>query len=245
MTDWQEFVSTLVGSLAWPVSILVIAHMQRKRISDLLTRNIKTLKAGPTGVELEYWNSHIEEARSELREAATEVRSNTITEPGEAISGNEPSTEETIERSNKGRTASDVAAETTTRRSRTPPVDFEHVRNQLTALAQKAPAAAIGLGYSVLSQQLAALLDAAGLQVPTAKEDTAATVLAALAEANDLLPDMLTDVVFRMEELRNAHLHSFGVIDSRAAKKYVDVIIEVLDMLRIRISSLRPDTSPD
>ncbi len=66
MSDWQEFIASLVGSLAWPAVVLVLALMFRTSLARLLLGDVKRWKAGPTGVEVEYWENAIAEAREEL-----------------------------------------------------------------------------------------------------------------------------------------------------------------------------------
>lgn len=66
MSDWQEFVTSLVGSLAWPTAVLVLAWMFRSSLGRLLSGDIKRWKAGPAGFEVEYWERAIAEARQEL-----------------------------------------------------------------------------------------------------------------------------------------------------------------------------------
>ena len=66
MSDWQEFIASLIGSLAWPTAVLVMAWMFRSSLGRLLSGDIKRWKAGPAGVEVEYWEKAIAEARQEL-----------------------------------------------------------------------------------------------------------------------------------------------------------------------------------
>ncbi len=66
MRDWQEFIASLTGSLAWPAAVLAMAWMFRSSLGRLLSGEIKRWKAGPAGVEVEYWEKAIAEARQEL-----------------------------------------------------------------------------------------------------------------------------------------------------------------------------------
>lgn len=66
MNNWQEFIASLVGALAWPTTVLVMAWMFRSSLGRLLSGDIKRWKAGPAGVEVEYWERAIAEARLEL-----------------------------------------------------------------------------------------------------------------------------------------------------------------------------------
>jgi hypothetical protein len=50
---WREFIASLVGSLAWPVSLAVVVGLLRRQLIGLLEAPVKRWKAGP--VEVGYW----------------------------------------------------------------------------------------------------------------------------------------------------------------------------------------------
>lgn len=50
----EQFVASLVNSLAWPVAVVVIVLLFREQLGKLLDAPLKRLKAGPSGVELEF-----------------------------------------------------------------------------------------------------------------------------------------------------------------------------------------------
>jgi hypothetical protein len=52
--DTKQFVASLVSSLAWPVAVVVILLLFREQLRKLLDTPLKRLKAGPSGVELEF-----------------------------------------------------------------------------------------------------------------------------------------------------------------------------------------------
>lgn len=64
--DWKEFVSSLIGALAWPATILLVILIFRSSISKLLSGQVKRWKAGPGGIEFEYWERAISDAREHL-----------------------------------------------------------------------------------------------------------------------------------------------------------------------------------
>jgi len=73
--NWLEFISSLVGSLAWPVLAFLIAIILRQPLAKMLTqRPVKVVEAGPTSVRIEYVDEKLEEAKSELVEARAEKR---------------------------------------------------------------------------------------------------------------------------------------------------------------------------
>jgi len=73
--NWLEFISSLVGSLAWPVLAFLIVIILRQPLAKMLTqRPVKVVEAGPTGVRIEYVDEKLEEAQSELVEARAEKR---------------------------------------------------------------------------------------------------------------------------------------------------------------------------
>ena len=62
-----EFIAALVGSLAWPVVVLVVAVLFRHQLAALLARPFSSLKAGP--LEL-VWDSQVAQVEAELGEPA-------------------------------------------------------------------------------------------------------------------------------------------------------------------------------
>jgi hypothetical protein len=60
-----EFIQKLVDTLAWPVAIVLIVTVLRSKIGPLLGDRLKTLRAGPEGLELE-WNETAQEAEQQL-----------------------------------------------------------------------------------------------------------------------------------------------------------------------------------
>ena len=70
--EWLEFAARLTEALAWPLAALAGILLLRQPLSRLLSsQRVKRLKAGPGGVELEYWDAAVEEAKNEL---AADVR---------------------------------------------------------------------------------------------------------------------------------------------------------------------------
>jgi len=64
--SWLEFVASVVGSLAWPVTLVVIVVVARAPLVNALSAPVKRWKAGPSGVEVEYWEHALSAARAEL-----------------------------------------------------------------------------------------------------------------------------------------------------------------------------------
>lgn len=60
-----ELLAALVGSLAWPVVVLVVAALFRRQFAALLTRPFTSLKAGPVEV---VWDREIAEVEAEFGE---------------------------------------------------------------------------------------------------------------------------------------------------------------------------------
>jgi len=80
-----EFISSLVGSLAWPVAVVTLVAITRKPLSKMLgklsERSVKKFEAGATGVKIEYFDEKLEEARTELEEARIERPDLSIEQP--------------------------------------------------------------------------------------------------------------------------------------------------------------------
>lgn len=64
--DGFEFVASLVESLAWPIAAVVTVLILRTPLARALSGPVKRWKAGPAGVEVEYWDATIEALRGEL-----------------------------------------------------------------------------------------------------------------------------------------------------------------------------------
>lgn len=62
--DWREFVASIVGSLAWPVSVAVVVLLLRRQIRALLEGRIKSLRAGP--VLVEFWEEKVVEVGASI-----------------------------------------------------------------------------------------------------------------------------------------------------------------------------------
>lgn len=71
--DWLEFVASLVQSLAWPTAVVIVVLILRAPLARALSGPVKRWKAGPSGVEIEYWEQTLEAARAELAQATPEV----------------------------------------------------------------------------------------------------------------------------------------------------------------------------
>jgi uncharacterized protein YutE (UPF0331/DUF86 family) len=63
--NWMEFLASLVSSLAWPVTAVVVAIMLKNPITETLRdAGLKRFKVGP--LELELWDRKLQEVRTEV-----------------------------------------------------------------------------------------------------------------------------------------------------------------------------------
>jgi len=58
-----EFIAALVGSLAWPIVVLIVAVIFRRQFSALLARPLASLRAGPLEA---VWDRQVAEVEAEL-----------------------------------------------------------------------------------------------------------------------------------------------------------------------------------
>ena len=58
----------MVAALAWPVAVVSLAFGFRQFIAELARGEIKRWKAGPSGVEIEYWDREATEIKAAVRE---------------------------------------------------------------------------------------------------------------------------------------------------------------------------------
>lgn len=80
-----EFLASIVDSIAWPAAVLVVIVVFRRPLRAMLAGDIKRWKAGPSGLEVEYWNSRLEAARLELETESPQLELKTADEsvPGD------------------------------------------------------------------------------------------------------------------------------------------------------------------
>ncbi len=67
-----EFAASLVGSLAWPIVVLIVAVLFRRQLSALLARPLSSLKAGPLEA---VWDRQVAEVEAELPRSPSGVTS--------------------------------------------------------------------------------------------------------------------------------------------------------------------------
>jgi len=63
--DWLSFFANVIGSLAWPATVLAVVLLLRKKLVEMLPF-IRKLKAGPVEAEFE---REVKELRAEARES--------------------------------------------------------------------------------------------------------------------------------------------------------------------------------
>jgi hypothetical protein len=65
----EQFVSSLVASLAWPAAASTMVLILRRPILRILhDRHIQSVEAGPSGVKLSFFDHQIDDAKKELTE---------------------------------------------------------------------------------------------------------------------------------------------------------------------------------
>ena len=70
--EWMEFISDLTQAIAWPAVVLVLGFSSREFLSRLAQGNVKHLKAGPSGLEMSFWDREVVEAREALAQQLPE-----------------------------------------------------------------------------------------------------------------------------------------------------------------------------
>jgi hypothetical protein len=81
--DWQEFVASLVASLAWPAAVVGVALVFRRQIRDLLSTGLHRVKAGPFEAE---WQRAEQQVPRSLRLAARDREPDSVESAGATIS---------------------------------------------------------------------------------------------------------------------------------------------------------------
>jgi hypothetical protein len=62
----MEFVASLVASLAGPVAVVVLVVVFRPVLAQLAAGGVRRWKAGPAGVEVEYWDRETSEVKASI-----------------------------------------------------------------------------------------------------------------------------------------------------------------------------------
>jgi hypothetical protein len=74
----MELAASLVNSLAWPTAAIGLSALLRRDIGSALTGQVKRWKAGPAGLEVEYWERTVAEARQQLPAGAEQRAIDTL-----------------------------------------------------------------------------------------------------------------------------------------------------------------------
>ncbi len=64
--EWMDFVAALVDSLAWPVAVVVLLVVFKPVVLQLVTGGVRRWKAGPSGLEVEYWERETNEIKETI-----------------------------------------------------------------------------------------------------------------------------------------------------------------------------------
>ncbi|GAA1737775.1 hypothetical protein [Aeromicrobium alkaliterrae] len=85
---WREFISDLVGSVAWPLAILILVLLSRKYIAAAFAAAgpPKRLKVGTSGVEVEF-EQRVREARTRLELSEPDAKIPAVIDGGDASGG--------------------------------------------------------------------------------------------------------------------------------------------------------------
>lgn len=62
----MEFVASLVALLAWPLAVVVLVVVFRPVLAQLAAGGVRRWKAGPAGVEVEYWDRETSEVKASI-----------------------------------------------------------------------------------------------------------------------------------------------------------------------------------
>lgn len=75
-----EFIASLVDSLAWPLVASSAVWLLRRPLARSLSGPLRRWKAGPSGVEFEYWERKVAATREEVSRAQAESGGNELRE---------------------------------------------------------------------------------------------------------------------------------------------------------------------
>jgi hypothetical protein len=215
--DWLEFISSMTKALAWPAAILAILLIFRKSIIRVLPE-IRRLKAGPSGLELEWIDRKLDEAREQL-EASQEA----LEEP-----------------------ASSAASEDSKQRTKAAERASRTFMEEITELADISPQAAVVEAYRRLESVLRlAITQHLGPDLGPKSEYRQANIPSIVRAANaaGILTDSEVSLIADLRGIRNAVTHSVEGrpdIDRRRALAYGELVRQTIVAIYYRTQSSIP-----
>jgi hypothetical protein len=219
MSGWQEFVASLVASLAWPLVGIVLIVVFRHPIRSLLNGEIRRLRVGPFEAE---WERKAGEVREQLVEAVQAPLERQVADALRDLPVGEQSDIPSPSNADDGSVAEFGLP--------TPTGERLQVAD-LMQVARVAPLAAVLLASELVQHGLNSLAgnDSVGAPVSAYRDpQKMATVL----HSRGLIREPLRRAIAQMAELRNLAVHSSAsAIDSEQAMEYVQLAAVVLSQL--------------
>lgn len=198
MNGWQ-FVASVVGSVAWPAAIVLLAVLFRRSVRQLLTGDVKRWKAGPSGLEVEFQES-LPAIRREVEKGREAV-------PGPPAA---------------------AAAETAAAPGDSTPDVTPSFREEMLEVAKRSPRAAVLESYDRLEALLREKLKASGLdtrRLPT----LGAPGLADLARLRGLITPETETAVNGLTVLRNLTAHDReSELSYEKAVEFIDLVMAIM-----------------
>jgi hypothetical protein len=148
LMDWLDFISSMTKALAWPAAIVASLLIFRKSISRMLP-DIRRLKAGPSGLELEWIDRKLDEAREQLEASQEAIEASKEAVPAPEAEAPEAEAPETIEVPS-GSTTPEASKQPSTAAEQASRTFME----EITELADVSPEAAILEAYRRLESVL-------------------------------------------------------------------------------------------
>lgn len=183
----EEVFVRLLEALAWPVTLLLIAAVLRRSIATAISGPVRRWKAGPSGVEVEYWERKIAAVEEELKQSP---ELDQLPKPGAADAG---------------------------------------LSEELRALADVSPAAAIMEALSAVARELRTLVPEAGPEAGP----MSAVGLARVAHDRGKISEETLNAIKGLSVLRNLAAHGqAGEVSSRRVFDYLALVDAVLFALR-------------
>jgi hypothetical protein len=237
--DTKQFIASVVGSLAWPGAVVVIALLFRRQLAALLASPVKRLKAGPVELEFDRVLPTVQAVLEEELEpppSAFEVpaqaplpapqpapaaspqadtsRAPDLVPPAPHTPGPSADVEQEVRR---------VGGSTVLLTSLFTPAS---VRTELAGVAATAPGAAVLAAHARIARLLGDLLAESGegemanrLSVPR---------LAHRAASKGLIPTNVAQAVQELTDLRNSVAHGAEDPTPAAALDYLDLVDDVV-----------------
>jgi hypothetical protein len=218
--DWLQFAASVVGAIAWPLTVLVAVLAFRKQLTALLGERLKRLKLGPVEGEWGAELNEVEDAITKERLLSDDAHSGAV-----GHDQNEPSSPS---RGQGQRGESSPASNGSPESPRPGGGDLAQDLLSLRQVAEVSPQAAVLSGFIMLERTL---LDVTRALKPEIAKDERPTQLVLVLAEQGIFPPRVSFAVKQLRELRNRVAHGERTVTVDEARGYLRTLENTIRLL--------------